>query len=172
MNEFRNELRRVIPRSLDISNVVFVCIGTDRSTGDSLGPFVGTLLTKIGYTNVIGTLDEPCHAENYLRLTEHIPMDTKLIAIDAMLGSQHSIGMIKARKGPLKPGEGVGKVLPPIGDYSIVGTVNVGGFMEFFVLQNTRLSLVISMAEQIVDAIAHVFPLVAMSYVAAGRETG
>ena len=26
--------------------IVFVCIGTDRSTGDSLGPLVGTLLKE------------------------------------------------------------------------------------------------------------------------------
>lgn len=26
--------------------IVFVCIGTDRSTGDSLGPLVGTLLEE------------------------------------------------------------------------------------------------------------------------------
>jgi putative sporulation protein YyaC len=172
MNDFRNELRRVIPRSLDLSNVVFVCIGTDRSTGDSLGPYVGTLLTRLGYTNVIGTLDEPCHAENYLRLTEHIPIDKKLITVDASLGEHSRIGLIQARKGPFKPGAGVGKDLPKIGDYHMYGIVNVGGFMNYFVLQNTRLSLVINMAEQIVDAITHVFPLIDMSYVAAGRETG
>ncbi|MFP3381143.1 DUF1256 domain-containing protein, partial [Bacillus sp. SIMBA_069] len=54
--------------------------------------------------------------------------------------------------GALKPGAGVGKELPPIGDASITGVVNVGGFMEYFVLQNTRLSLVMKMATQIADA--------------------
>ena len=30
----------------DLRPVVIVCIGTDRSTGDSLGPLVGTFLKK------------------------------------------------------------------------------------------------------------------------------
>lgn len=171
MNDFRNELRRVIPRGLDLSNVVFVCIGTDRSTGDSLGPYVGTLLTKLGYTNVIGTLDEPCHAANLGELVTAIPLEKTVIAIDAVLGSLQSVELILAQQGSLKPGGAIGKDLPPIGDYSIAGVVGLAGSMEFFVLQSTRLSRVINMAEQIVDAITHVFPLVEMSYVAAGRES-
>ncbi|MNJ05080.1 hypothetical protein D3C73_1661750 [compost metagenome] len=35
----------------------------------------------------------------------------------------------------------------------ITGIVNVGGFMEYFVLQNTRLSLVMDLAELIAKAI-------------------
>ncbi|MDQ0659408.1 putative sporulation protein YyaC [Paenibacillus sp. W2I17] len=49
--------------------------------------------------------------------------------------------------GPLKPGAGVNKELPPVGDIHLTGIVNVGGFMEYFVLQNTRLSLVMRMSE-------------------------
>lgn len=35
----------------------------------------------------------------------------------------------------------------------MTGIVNVGGFMEYFVLQNTRLSLVMNMANVIGDAL-------------------
>src|SRR5690606_29960938 len=47
-------------------SIVFVCIGTDRSTGDSLGPLVGTHLMKHHYSglHVFGTLDDPVHAMN------------------------------------------------------------------------------------------------------------
>ena len=58
-------------------------------------------------------------------------------------------------EGPLKPGTGVNKDLPPIGDAHITGIVNVGGFMEYLVLQNTRLSLVIRMAEAIAGGIVN-----------------
>ena len=46
--------------------IVFVCIGTDRSTGDSLGPLIGTLLEEksIHPFHVYGTLDHPIHALN------------------------------------------------------------------------------------------------------------
>jgi len=43
--------------------------------------------------------------------------------------------------------------LPPVGDMHITGIVNVGGFMEYFVLQNTRLSLVMKMSHIIAEAI-------------------
>src|SRR3954447_9090991 len=46
--------------------IVIVCIGTDRSTGDSLGPLVGTLLEEKNPNSfyVYGTLEDPIHAVN------------------------------------------------------------------------------------------------------------
>jgi len=134
-----------------------VCIGTDRSTGDSLGPLVGSRLKFHEYPNftIIGTLDEPVHA---LNLVETIDInnnfiDFGIIAIDACLGQLSSVGCIQVLNGPLKPGAGVKKELPEIGDFHITGIVNVGGFMEYFVLQNTRLSIVMRMSEIISSAI-------------------
>ena len=48
------------------AGVIFLCIGTDRSTGDSLGPLVGHKLRKcrLKKAAVIGTLDKPVHAMN------------------------------------------------------------------------------------------------------------
>ena len=57
------------------------------------------------------------------------------------------------RNGPLRPGLGVRKKLPPVGDLYIAGVVNVGGFMEYMVLQNTRLGLVMKMAQVIASGI-------------------
>lgn len=144
----------------DANGIFFACIGTDRSTGDSLGPLVGTKLALLGY-NVIGTIDNPLHAENLAeRLAVEIPFGmTTVIAIDASLGMSSSVGKVYVKHGPLKPGTGVGKNLPPVGQYHITGVVNVGGFMEYFVLQNTRLSLVMNMADQIVQVIQGAVPL-------------
>ncbi|MEW6724975.1 MAG: spore protease YyaC [Bacillota bacterium] len=136
---------------------VIVCIGTDRSTGDSLGPLVGTFLTDgTGLPlAVYGTLDQPIHASN---LAEKLPKieashpGALVMAVDACLGSQESVGSVAVGNGPLRPGAGVNKVLPPVGEISITGVVNVGGFMEYFVLQNTRLSLVVRMSRVIADA--------------------
>ena len=164
------ELRKTIPNRLSLKNVVFVCIGTDRSTGDSLGPLVGTYLEAIGFTNVLGTVDDPVHAMNLEEKLIGIDSKKKIIAIDACLGQVHSVGAYQAQKGPLKPGAGVNKDLPPVGNYHITGIVNVGGFMEYFVLQNTRLSLVMKMAREIVHAIMHVLPPLAFNEVAAGND--
>ena len=55
--------------------------------------------------------------------------------------------------GALKPGAGVNKQLPPVGEVHVTGIVNVSGFMEFFVLQNTRLNLVMKMAQTMASGI-------------------
>ncbi|MFD1176581.1 spore protease YyaC [Paenibacillus puldeungensis] len=133
-------------------DVIIVCIGTDRSTGDCLGPLVGTALAKYNcpHFHLYGTLDEPVHAMNLKETLEKINdrfINPYIISIDACLGQTTSVGSIQVVQGPLRPGAGVNKELPPVGDIHLTGIVNVGGFMEYFVLQNTRLSLVMRLSE-------------------------
>ncbi|GIP40633.1 hypothetical protein J31TS4_39130 [Paenibacillus sp. J31TS4] len=138
--------------------IVIVCIGTDRSTGDSLGPLVGSKLqpTLPPSAYLYGTLQEPVHALNLAETLAGIQekhTDAFVVGIDACLGQLSSVGAIKVAPGPLKPGAGVNKELPPVGDIHVTGIVNVGGFMEYFVLQNTRLFLVMTMAEIIAQSL-------------------
>lgn len=137
----------------DKPEVVILCVGTDRSTGDCLGPLVGHRLSKffsMMNVHVLGTLKEPVHAKNLEENMNNIFNSIRnpfIIAIDASLGKMENIGKINLYKGPLYPGAGVNKNLQPVGDISITGIVNMSGFMEYIVLQNTRLSLVMEMAE-------------------------
>lgn len=138
--------------------LIVVGIGTDRSTGDSLGPLVGTRLSEIRAKNlhVYGTLDEPVHASNLkekLQLINEMHDNPLMVAVDASLGRNSSIGNITLSPGSLKPGAGVNKELPEVGEIHFTGVVNVGGFMEYFVLQNTRLNLVFKMAHKIAISI-------------------
>ncbi|WP_055106429.1 spore protease YyaC [Paenibacillus ihumii] len=138
--------------------IVVVCIGTDRSTGDCLGPLVGTALAKYNcpHFHLYGTLDEPVHAMNLKDTLQQINttfVDPYIIGIDACLGQTTSVGSIQVVQGPLRPGAGVNKELPPVGDIHLTGIVNVGGFMEYFVLQNTRLSLVMRLSEIIASSL-------------------
>jgi putative sporulation protein YyaC len=140
-------------------NVTIVCIGTDRSTGDALGPIVGTKLKEMNTFpyHLYGTLEEPIHAVNLEENYENIRRthkDSTIIAIDACLGRFKSIGYISLGKGSIKPGAGVHKTLPSVGDIYINGIVNVSGMMEYFVLQNTRLHLVMKMATVIANGIS------------------
>lgn len=151
------ELIKFLPRSSH-RPIVFVCIGTDRSTGDSLGPLVGSFLEEKDVTSfhVYGTLDEPIHAVNLGERLKEIELkhhDPYIIGIDACLGRMKNVGVIQVGNGPVKPGAGVNKELPAVGDIHITGIVNVSGFMEFFVLQNTRLNLVMKMAKTIANGI-------------------
>jgi putative sporulation protein YyaC len=151
------ELLKFLPRASQ-RPIVFVCIGTDRSTGDSLGPLVGSFLEEkdVSSFHVYGTLDEPIHAVNLGERLKEIAVkhqDPYIIGIDACLGRMKNVGVIQVGNGPVKPGAGVNKELPAVGDIHITGIVNVSGFMEFFVLQNTRLNLVMKMAKTIANGI-------------------
>ncbi|SDS81717.1 putative sporulation protein YyaC [Paenibacillaceae bacterium GAS479] len=139
--------------------IAVVCIGTDRSTGDALGPIIGSHLDKQrgSLFELYGTLDEPVHAMNLESTLQDINRSISkpfIIGIDACLGQLSSVGCIQLGPGPVRPGAGVNKELPPVGDIHMTGIVNVGGFMEYFVLQNTRLNLVMRMAELMSDTLA------------------
>ncbi|MEW5066343.1 spore protease YyaC [Bacillus subtilis] len=139
--------------------IVVVCIGTDRSTGDSLGPLVGMKLKQMQLTrfHVYGTLSDPVHAVNMKDKINNIQKLHKnpfVIAVDACLGRVKSVGSFQIGDGPLKPGAGVQKDLPEVGDLHINGIVNVSGFMEYFVLQNTRLNLVMNMANVLAEGLS------------------
>jgi putative sporulation protein YyaC len=141
--------------------LVFVCIGTDRATGDSLGPLVGYKINNLKRKNVFiyGNLEEPVHAKNLDEIITSIYRkhnNPLVVAIDACLGKMENIGHITVGKGPIKPGSGVNKDLDPVGDIHVTGIVNFGGFLDFLILQNTRLSLVMKMADLVAMGIRYV----------------
>ena len=135
--------------------IVVLCIGTDRSTGDCLGPLTGTKLKTLNlFPHIYGTLDEPVHATNLeaqLKIINTAYSQPYIIAVDACLGKLENVGCVTIGHGSVKPGAAVNKDLPAVGNAYITGIVNVGGFMEHLVLQSTRLNLVMKMA----DTIAH-----------------
>lgn len=148
----------------NIENIVLLCIGSDRSTGDCLGPLVGHRLHKNKYNNIhiIGTLENPTHAKNLEEKINGIKSEISnpfIIALDACLGKLDSIGYIYLAPGPLKPGAGVNKHLPWVGDMHIKGIVNTGGFMEHTILQNTRLHMVMKLTDIIVAGLHRYFLL-------------
>lgn len=157
ITKLEKRLKKLMPIDADIP-VVTLCIGTDRSTGDALGPIVGSKLKqKIRDLPIYGSLEDPVHAMNLEKtiatLNRKYP-DAFIIAVDACLGQLKNVGTISLAEGPVKPGAGVHKRLPSVGDVHFSGIVNVGGMMEYFVLQNTRLSLVMKMADVIADSLA------------------
>lgn len=129
-------------------DIVVICIGTDRSTGDSFGPLTGRLLTRRSFNvPVLGTLDQPVHALTLERTLLDIDERSLVIAVDSQLGNAQSVGGIGVRNGSLRPGAALGKDLPHVGDVSIVGTVAEMNISPFHTLQNVPLGLVFQMAE-------------------------
>jgi len=140
--------------------IIFLCIGTDRSTGDSLGPLIGYKLRYLKKKNfyIYGTLSNPIHAKNLVLILNRINENFSepfIIAIDSSLGRFENIGNIFISKKPLCPGLALSKDLPSVGDMSITGIVNISGAFEFMVLQNTRLATVMSLADSISNGIYH-----------------
>ena len=134
--------------------LIFLCIGSDRATGDSLGPLIGYKLERHSNRNyyVYGTLEAPVHAKNLAAVVQEIHCRHKnpyIIAIDASLGKQAHIGYFTLGIGSLKPGAGVGKELISVGDAFITGIVNLSGLLDRMLLQTTRLHTVMSLADRI-----------------------
>lgn len=137
--------------------VLFLCIGSDRSTGDSLGPLVGYKLQhSSAERRLLGTLEQPVHAINLEETMNRIRTDYKdhvVVAIDASIGRHEHIGYITVGLGSLRPGLGVRKNLGAVGDIFITGIVGSGGSWEPLLLQNTRLSVVMELADCICEGI-------------------
>ena len=141
--------------------IIFLCIGSDRATGDCLGPIIGYKLSQVTHSKnfyVYGTLEEPVHAKNLKDTIDMIYATHEgafVIAIDASLGKSNHIGYITLGVGSIKPGAGVNKDLPAVGDIFITGIVNFSGLLDNMLLQTTRLNVVMSMADYICLGINH-----------------
>lgn len=137
---------------------VILCIGTDRATGDCLGPLVGEqLLAYDENFKTFGCLKDPVHALNLkqtINTIYHTIQKPYIIAVDAALGDISHIGYITVSNCPIAPGKGVNKKLPAIGDISITGIVNVSG-QNANLLQSTRLYTVMQLANCIASALKY-----------------
>lgn len=169
------ELGRQLPRLLPPSPFppVILCIGTDRVTGDCLGPLAGTFLKAYEPANhlpVYGTLEAPVHALNLNEIQNQIKKKhphNPIIAVDASLGTKKHLGYITFGQGCLQPGAGVHKKLTAVGDIFITGIINTAVPEAQTALQNTRLATVADMACCIAHGILYAFypaALAAASY--------
>jgi putative sporulation protein YyaC len=145
------------------SNIVVVCIGTDRSTGDSFGPLTGHMLSQLSLIDfsLYGTLDKPVHALSLPEVMGEIDTDGSLVvAVDAGVGDPGMVGSIGLGYEPVRPGSGLGKTLPSIGDISVTGIVAMGGLAPFIMLQNAPLGMVYCMAEKAFFAIQYALRMI------------
>ncbi len=146
------KLKYIIKTSKDSrQETIILCVGSDRSTGDSLGPIVGYKLKKHMQCNfyVYGDLTHPVHAANlskYIECINQTFINPYIIAVDASLGRKDHVGLITLGAGPLRPGLGVKKKLPEVGNVHITGIVNPSpGLTANIVLPTPTLDLCTSM---------------------------
>lgn len=151
-----------------VTELVFICIGTDRIIGDCLGPLVGTKLEeKLGSDNIAnlaiyGTLKENI---SYTNMKEKVTQIQKkhpyayLIIIDAALSQEEQIGKIFVKQGQTILGKALNKTKIKIGDLSIKAVVGKNYKLpkhNFSSLQNVSLNSVIILAEIIAEGICEV----------------
>lgn len=138
--------------------IIIVCIGTDRSTGDCLGPLLGYKLKEIenNRIKVFGTLKHPVHALNLDYYLEEIKNEFRnwiIIAVDASVGTADHVGLVTISQGSLAPGAGVGKDISRVGDVSITGIVTSSRSPEN--LMGVRLSIIMDMVEFLYSSMEH-----------------
>ncbi|KKI90603.1 sporulation protein [Bacillus sp. SA1-12] len=152
----RNTLYSLIPEGTE--HIYVIGIGSNLINGDSLGPFVGTLLHDLypKHLSILGNLQSPLDATNLVPKVSqfNLPENSFVIAIDSVLGSEGIVNSIVIRDGSMQPGKGLGHNLPSIGDCSIMGVVlenNPGLETSLFY---TSLHLIYKMATNIAKGIS------------------
>lgn len=135
---------------------VILCIGSDRVTGDCIGPLVGHLLSARNLAcTVLGTLENPVTA---LNLTDTVLLlkrkyaGHKIIAVDSCVGEKDELGKIRVGRNSLRPGLACGKKLPKVGDVSITATVACDKADNLY---SARLGFVYALAVKIADALTY-----------------
>lgn len=156
---FSKQLNRFLKSShYNKKEIVFLCIGSDRATGDSLGPILGYKLQNCNLEGIFvyGTLEAPVHAQNLEKTLYKIHRKHPgclTIAVDASLGEEKHIGYVTLSNHSIQPGMGVQKLLPCTGDISITGIVNCSCDCSAALLQTTRLQIVMKIADFLLKGI-------------------
>ena len=158
IREFSNTICNLTENKV-YSHVIFLCVGTDRITGDTFGPIVGHKLKRlyedVRNIEVIGDLENTVCDANIECVMQNIRKKYQnpfIIAIDSALSCKENVGRIVVEDRGIYLGSGIGKGKICIGDMSIKGVVaqNLGNpKSNMQLLQNISLGFVLDMAETV-----------------------
>lgn len=138
-------------------NIVVLCIGTNKSGGSSMAPFVGTFLDKKINSPVFGTLEKTisaCNLKETLKIINEKYKNPYIIAVTGQLcNDEKNIGNISIIDGSVTLGKGVINSPEVIGDISITGTINSFGEDAFKSIQSANMYIVFELAKAIANGI-------------------
>lgn len=146
----------------EYSEITFLCVGTDRITGDCFGPLVGSklieLLKKCNYSNinVYGSLEQNLSYKNINKIIKNINNKSIIIVIDAALSKKENIGKIFVSNTKTVLGKSLERAQIEIGDISIKSVVAKDykiAKCNFKALQNISLSGVMTLANIVSEGI-------------------
>lgn len=141
---------------------IFICIGSTKIIGDSLGPITGTLLkeryknnSKIKvYGDVINQIDFYNVDIIFNEIRSKYDKNSTKIIIDSALGDK--IGNFEVSNGKIYLGKGLNKNKVINGDINIIGTVGKDygdAFKNLIELKSLKQIYINQMAKEIVKAI-------------------
>ena len=148
----------------DYSNLVFLCIGTNKIIGDSVGPIVGNYLKKLQneYLQIYGTLDDTINFFNAKDVIEGIYQNLEnpyLITVDAALSNSNNKGDIVLSEGYIKIGKALQKSICFYSDINIkciVGKSYLEKEKNIKELEKVSLAEILGMAELVANGIKNV----------------
>lgn len=168
VNEFSDTLY-ALTNGRCFSEVVCLCIGTDRATGDSFGPLVGYKLECLYKGNncvsVIGNLNETVNSSNINEIMNQIESTYEnpfVIAIDSAISNYRNPGDIIVSSESVRLAAGLSRRVECIGDMSVKGVVarnSNNPRCNLNLIQNTRLNLVMNMADIVATGIYNVIEI-------------
>ena len=141
-------------------SIVFICIGSNKVTGDCLGPLVGSYLKSMYKATVYGDMENPINyqnAEKIMKKVENNNGESLKVVIDSALGK--NIGDIIIDDGKVEIGKGLNKNKNIYGDISIKGEVgknyhnNIKNIQE---LKNKNIEEIDKIAIDVVKMICNV----------------
>lgn len=161
-----NFKEQVISANIDVnySNIVFLCVGTNKIIGDAVGPIVGDNLKSLenGFMRIYGTTDNTLNFSNAKRIIEKIYSEHKnpfLITIDSALGNKEKVGQIFIGKGFIKLGNALEKNICFYSDITIkcvVGSYFYNREQNIKELKNADISSVFEMSKIVSNGIENV----------------
>lgn len=151
-----------IKNQKEYSEITFLCVGTDRITGDCFGPLVGSklieLLKQYNYSNIniYGSLEQNLSYENISSILKRINNKSIVIVVDAALSRKENIGKIFVSNSKMTLGKSLEKNKIRIGDISIKSVVakdyKIANY-NFKALQNISLNVVNTLANIVSEGI-------------------
>ena len=113
VQEFEEKMTRLYTKE-NYSNLIFLCIGTNKVIGDSVGPIVGNELKSMenNFVQIYGTMDNTLNFINAREIIKELYYNFDnpfLVTIDAALSEIKKRGDIVVSEGYIKIGKALQK---------------------------------------------------------------
>ena len=160
------EFSNILKINKENKNIIFLCVGTSKVIGDSIGPIVGTNLKKYlknkdglklknNNVKVIGDISNNIsynNIEDNIKNIKSLSADNLVIVVDSALSAENNIGKIFVQNRGLRYAESLNRKNDIIGDMSIkavVGKNSKNGLKNFNILKNISSQRIISMSNMV-----------------------